>query len=70
MHVLPHLNATSELTDELLYPTGMAVPFTEEFALVLEPLGYRVTLTLTLTLTLMVLEPLGYRVRETSLRDL
>eukprot|EP00656_Telonema_subtile_P011880 TRINITY_DN15937_c0_g1_i1.p1 TRINITY_DN15937_c0_g1~~TRINITY_DN15937_c0_g1_i1.p1 ORF type:complete len:325 (-),score=57.31 TRINITY_DN15937_c0_g1_i1:194-1168(-) len=41
MHVLN--NSTSELASGLLFPTSIAVPFTEMYALVLEPLGYRVT---------------------------
>jgi len=42
MHLLPHHNSTSELASDLFFPTALAVPFTEDFALVLEPLAYRV----------------------------
>ena len=43
MHLLPQYNSTSELATELLFPTAVAVPMNEQFALVLEPLAYRVT---------------------------
>ena len=43
MHLLPQHNSTSELATELLFPTAVAVPMNEQFALVLEPLAYRVT---------------------------
>eukprot|EP00658_Telonema_sp_P-2_P026592 TRINITY_DN20753_c0_g1_i1.p1 TRINITY_DN20753_c0_g1~~TRINITY_DN20753_c0_g1_i1.p1 ORF type:complete len:222 (+),score=29.12 TRINITY_DN20753_c0_g1_i1:378-1043(+) len=43
LHLDPHSNQTTQLADGLLYPTSVAVPFSESFALVLEPLAYRVT---------------------------
>ena len=42
VHFDPRRNVTTVVARGLLWPTGLAVPFGEDLALVLEPLAYRI----------------------------
>lgn len=42
VHVNPSLNVSTVIASDLHWPTGIAVPYGEDLALILEPLAYRV----------------------------